>query len=242
MKKAFLIFLICTSALSSQVGIGDVVVDESAILEVSSTSQGVLFPRMSTTDRNNIANPAKGLIIFNTTTNSIDVNAGDSGTPSWETPADISPQTSYQGQSAKFTNTNTGININQANLFNIPLFDVEEWNDNSTLFRRNGKSVIVNETGRYKININVSFRSNSNNGRKAPELAIYINNTQSSSFASTGYMRRLDGAEESSLHLNEVLELNTGDVITVKSRRSANGNSVVLRSVESSNFYIEKLN
>jgi len=42
--------------------------DGSAILDVSSTDKGILIPRMPTTDRDNIGNPAEGLLIFNTTT------------------------------------------------------------------------------------------------------------------------------------------------------------------------------
>jgi hypothetical protein len=43
--------------------------DNSAILDISSTSQGLLIPRMTTLQRNNIASPATSLLIFNTTTN-----------------------------------------------------------------------------------------------------------------------------------------------------------------------------
>lgn len=44
--------------------------DPSAILELRSTTQGVLVPRMTTTERNAIDNPAKGLLIYNITTGS----------------------------------------------------------------------------------------------------------------------------------------------------------------------------
>jgi uncharacterized protein (TIGR02145 family) len=43
--------------------------DASAILDVSSSSQGLLIPRMTTTQRNSINSPALSLLIFNTTTN-----------------------------------------------------------------------------------------------------------------------------------------------------------------------------
>ena len=45
----------------------------SAILEANSTSQGFLPPRMTVTQRNNISSPADGLIIFNSSTNSLNV-------------------------------------------------------------------------------------------------------------------------------------------------------------------------
>ena len=42
----------------------------SAILDVTSTSKGILIPRMDSTSRNNISNPAIGLMVFDSTTNS----------------------------------------------------------------------------------------------------------------------------------------------------------------------------
>jgi uncharacterized protein (TIGR02145 family) len=45
--------------------------NSSAILDVESTSKGFLPPRMTTEERNAISNPATGLIIFNTTTGSL---------------------------------------------------------------------------------------------------------------------------------------------------------------------------
>jgi hypothetical protein len=40
---------------------------QSAMLDVSSSDKGVLFPRMSDTEMNNIGSPATGLVVFNTT-------------------------------------------------------------------------------------------------------------------------------------------------------------------------------
>jgi hypothetical protein len=43
--------------------------DNSAILDISSTSQGLLVPRLTTVQRDDISSPALSLLIFNTTTN-----------------------------------------------------------------------------------------------------------------------------------------------------------------------------
>ena len=45
--------------------------DPSAILDAKSTTQGVLFPRMTNEQRDQISNPAEGLMIFNTQTGRI---------------------------------------------------------------------------------------------------------------------------------------------------------------------------
>ena len=66
----------------------------SAALQIDDTSRGILLPRMSTSQRDLISNPANGLMIFNTTTNTTDTNTGTSITPIWTSnKAFISPVT-----------------------------------------------------------------------------------------------------------------------------------------------------
>ena len=57
--------------LISQVGINDnnASPDASAMLDVKSSDKGVLIPRVTTTERENISSPATGLMIYNSTTN-----------------------------------------------------------------------------------------------------------------------------------------------------------------------------
>ncbi|ULC58058.1 hypothetical protein MBM09_09005 [Flaviramulus sp. BrNp1-15] len=54
----------------SQVGIGTTTPDASSVLDVNSTTQGVLTPRMTTAQRTAIATPANGLLVYDTTENS----------------------------------------------------------------------------------------------------------------------------------------------------------------------------
>ena len=68
-----LLLLIGYNTAFTQVGIGTTNPNNSAKLEVSSTTQGFLPPRMNTTQRDAINNPATGLIIFNTTTNGLEI-------------------------------------------------------------------------------------------------------------------------------------------------------------------------
>lgn len=53
---------------SQSVGIGLTSIDASAILDVASTTKGVVFPRMTTAQRDAIGSPVAGLLIYNTTT------------------------------------------------------------------------------------------------------------------------------------------------------------------------------
>jgi len=55
------------------VGIGTNTPDPSAKLEITSTNSGFLPPRMTTAERNAIANPAAGLQIYNTTTDCLEI-------------------------------------------------------------------------------------------------------------------------------------------------------------------------
>jgi hypothetical protein len=53
----------------------------SAILQADSTTQGALFPRMTTTQKNAISSPATGLMVYDTTLNKLSVYTG----AAWET-------------------------------------------------------------------------------------------------------------------------------------------------------------
>jgi len=53
-------------SLSAQVGIGTTTIDASAMLQIDNITQGVLVPRMTQVQRNAIASPATGLLVYQT--------------------------------------------------------------------------------------------------------------------------------------------------------------------------------
>jgi hypothetical protein len=61
--------------------VGGVTPDASAKLDVQSTTKGILFPRMTTTQKNAIVSPAAGLVIYDTTLNKLCVR----GASAWQT-------------------------------------------------------------------------------------------------------------------------------------------------------------
>lgn len=84
MKKILYTLLLCLPAAAfAQVGMGTTTPDASAQLDVSSTTKGVLFPRLTTTQRDAMTSPATGLVIFNITDSTIQVNTGTTTAPVW---------------------------------------------------------------------------------------------------------------------------------------------------------------
>lgn len=63
--------------------------DPSSILEMRTTTKGMLTPRMTATERENISTPATGLMLYNTTTNKFNFYNGSSWVV-WGSPAYLS--------------------------------------------------------------------------------------------------------------------------------------------------------
>lgn len=67
MRRIFLLFFLAISyAAVAQVGIGTTTPDSSSILDITSTTQGILTPRMTTAQRLAISSPAQGLLVYDT--------------------------------------------------------------------------------------------------------------------------------------------------------------------------------
>ena len=78
----FLAAVLLTATTYAQIGINIETPDASAALDITSTTGGLLPPRMTTTQRDAIS-AAKGLVLFNTTTNTLQINEGDATTANW---------------------------------------------------------------------------------------------------------------------------------------------------------------
>jgi len=77
--------------------------DASAVLELQSTSQGLLPPRMTTAQRNAISNPAEGLMIYNTDEHCADIYKGS--TNGWQSTCGAGAFTITNCGSASVTGT-----------------------------------------------------------------------------------------------------------------------------------------
>lgn len=65
-KYLFILFFLISIVSFSQVGINNTNPHPSSILDIESTSQGVLTPRMTTLQRTGISAPANGLLVYDT--------------------------------------------------------------------------------------------------------------------------------------------------------------------------------
>ncbi|PIV49317.1 MAG: hypothetical protein COS19_09250, partial [Flavobacteriaceae bacterium CG02_land_8_20_14_3_00_34_13] len=69
-KLYLLVFILNTFLLQAQIGIGTTNPDAASMLDIQSTSKGILIPRMTTSQRTNITSPVSGLLVFDSITQS----------------------------------------------------------------------------------------------------------------------------------------------------------------------------
>jgi hypothetical protein len=103
-----LLLVLQTSFISAQIGIGTQYPDASSILDVESTKKGLLFPRLTTSERNLIENPAHSLLIYNSTNLSVEMNIGTKTNPNWVSLGSSSISTSL-ATSAIFVGNSQGM-------------------------------------------------------------------------------------------------------------------------------------
>lgn len=73
------ILVLGVASAQNNVGVGTPTPDASAIFDVSDNSRGVLIPRLTTVQRNSIATPANGLLVFDTNFNCFYFYVGGTG-------------------------------------------------------------------------------------------------------------------------------------------------------------------
>jgi len=128
--KLIALFLF-TTTMYSQVGIGTLTPDASAMLEVESTTQGLLTPRMSSTERIAISNPANGLLVYDTSENAFYFYKSSTWTKLdskvrnnyklIKSAADLSAELTAGGESKYLLNTNTLYEINGTITLEAPI-------------------------------------------------------------------------------------------------------------------------
>lgn len=86
MRQIFIIVILFCSiknANSQNIGIGTTAPNASAILDVTSNNKGILIPRLTKTEKNAIVSPVKGLLVYQSTPDSVGFHFYDGGKWNW---------------------------------------------------------------------------------------------------------------------------------------------------------------
>ncbi|WP_276380307.1 hypothetical protein [Flavobacterium sp. H4147] len=211
--KTFLafFFILFSFASHAQIGIGTVTPNASSVLDITSTTQGMLTPRMTTVQRTAIATPADGLLVYDT-----DLKAFyfySSGTSSWVAiNSGVSPRLNFKrikstdnlavvlaaelaagGGSKYVLNTNTLYEINGTIVFNFPI----DLNNAYIQGLDPNEDVIFRATGNI-------FEGSTGGGIKSVTLR-----------AATGSVFNLSGAATENLIFRDSVVANSASVGTV---------------------------
>jgi hypothetical protein len=129
LSLSFILFL--SGIAYGQVGIGTINPDSSSALDIFSESQGLLMPRLSTVQRNNIVLPATGLMIYNHTLGDGQLNIGTPAVPNWigmKAPASMI-QSITEGDTISTTSTTSllipGMTLSPASGTYLTLFNAQ---------------------------------------------------------------------------------------------------------------------
>lgn len=151
----------------------------------------------------------------------------------------------FEKKSAKWTNNNTKVALNFGSTV-APIFAFEEFKDDeNNTFTVKGNSLIIKSAGRYEVHANLSLigANISFKGQAANISArINVNGSPKGSISVAANNGSTNSTILSSLQIVELLELNEGDVITVKVQTDALPKSIHFNDNNSSNFTITKYN
>lgn len=171
------------SANDLSVGIGTQTPDGSAVLEISSTNQGLLIPRMTTVERDAIASPATGLLIYNSDDDEInkyngstwldEFNANSKPITNLSDPssAQDAATKNYVDQEIAAISTSNGMGNFEIADFpaGVGNVDVDQNTENTTIFSDDlGQSFTANTTGKF-----TRFDANYFGGAVNTTLTVY---------------------------------------------------------------------
>jgi len=144
------------SEVWAQVGIGTTTPNASAMLDISSTTKGLLAPRMTTLQKNSITSPANGLLIYDTNLSKFNYYNGSA----WEnlaagagtsrtnyklvkSVADLSDELAAGGGAKYLLNTTYLYEINGTVFVNFPI----DLNEAYIVGQDTGEDMLFNNTG-----------------------------------------------------------------------------------------------
>lgn len=187
--------LVITDA--GNVGIGTSSPEVTAILDIASTSKGLLLPRLTTAQRDAIASPATGLMVFNTTTNRLEKWTGAAWKPVSST--NIGARVNH--------NANQSISSGSfvALAFNIEQYDEGALHDTAV----NNSRLTASVAGKYHVYGSVQWDSNATGSR-----ALGIT-TNSGYFAAYDIMHTMTASLQD-MSVSSIVNLGVGDYVQIQ--------------------------
>ena len=239
------LFIFFTTISFSQVGIGTTSPDPSSVLDITSTSGGLLVPRMTVTQRANIATPIQeGLLIYQTDNTPGFYYYDGSG---WNIIGGATAGTSmtldeYKNltDAVKVSNTaTTNVNTTGETVYSdFTTTDLLELNRGQFTFSSNGITPNFNGFVEIIFNIKLDFNSGSNGPRVSPGFR-WKHNGSVGPWAVHSYIRSgSDGAGtgpyDSSVNFSTIIAVVSGSPIQIEHKRfsSAGNVSVGINGVE----------
>ncbi len=217
MRKILLIavVLLCKATFAQNVGIGTTTPDASAQLDISSATKGMLAPRLTLIQRNAIANPAKGLLVFVLEDSSFHINAGTALLPNWQKILNgLSGWTTKGNAGTTATNFigTTDVQSLRFKLNNLPAGILDIANNNTAL---GNHSFINNTTGEINTAVgDSSLKSNTiGNFNTAIGFSSLKKNTEgfgNTAIGGNSLLSNTTGGDNTALGSNSLYQNNTG--------------------------------
>jgi hypothetical protein len=234
MQKKLIAFaallVIATSQLHAQVGIGTTSPDGSAILDLTTTTRGLLLPRLTQAQRLAIGTPANGLIVYQT-----DAAAGlwmyvTGQWVRWTTATDVSNTvfSTIGASSASAVNTvGSALSIAIGGSTNIPL---PTQNLGSAVTVNGANTVFtVTNAGRYRIAFRVQLTA-----ALAATVGVAVNGTLVPALTSASGLTtsQFSGEGIVTLAAGSTISLNVSGVLTATLLGGGQGAALTIQRVE----------
>lgn len=221
------LFMATIVNLNAQVGIGTTSPAASSILDVTSTTKGVLVPRMTATERGNIVGPAEGLMVYQT---NAPIGLWMYINSTWTRLASIADLLTF-GQSSAFAANTTGANLGITLVSYATIALPSDQNLGALVTKNAGNTEFtVTQAGRYRIayriNITAGLLANSRvriAGAINPVLTINPGLVSTSSFAAEAIVTLAAGS---------TISLEIGGVATAIILSSGQGAALTIQRVE----------
>lgn len=213
------------SDLTTQINSGDIVVN-NGVIDLSA-SQGILYIEYPNSSEN---------ILLDSLTVS-----GDNVKEGLENIQDV---LDILGQISEYENTDITTNINNSTsalyIDTVPIFGVESNNTGGYTVNLVNQYVTVNYTGIVSISVNIHVESFAS--RVAPQFRLRVNGTAIGPVTACTYIRATNDHNESSAHIASfLLEVTSGDQISLGSRRGAKAGTATMSIVGTSDISLTRI-